>query len=183
MATETLRRRTPLGPMADELERVCAGERFSCREDAFRALTDIRCAPGAEREAAENVEAALPDIGSLTRAGDSLVLGLGPGWWMSDSPEYTPVPAGSSRVSAVDVSAQRTPLVLAGPAAREVISHGCSVDLHPDHFNKGATAQTLIAKAGVMLARTSDEEYRVWVRASFARYLATWIIDASVEYR
>lgn len=183
MATETLRRRTPLGPLAEELEHVCAGERFSCREDAFRTLADIRCSRGAEHEAAEIVGSDLPQIGSLATVEEKVILGLGPGWWMSDSPEDTPVVAGASRVAVVEVSAQRTPLVLSGPSVRDVVSHGCSLDIHPDRFIVGAAAQTLLAKAGVMVARIGDEEYRVWVRASFARYLAAWIIDASVEYR
>jgi sarcosine oxidase subunit gamma len=183
MVTEALRRRTPLGPLAEELERVCAGERFACREDAFRQLTELRCADGAEQEAAEIVGAELPSIGLTAEVGDTLVLGLGPGWWMTDSPADTPTLAGSARVSIVDVSAQRTPLVLTGPVARDVLSHGCSLDIHPDHLGVGAAAQTLLAKAGVMLARTDADTYRVWVRASFARYLAAWIIDASLEYR
>ncbi|MBA2445254.1 MAG: sarcosine oxidase subunit gamma [Nocardioidaceae bacterium] len=183
MATEALRRRTPLGPLAEELEQACAGERFSCREDAFRNLAEVRCAAGAEPEAAAILERELPRIGSLAITGDALVLGLGPGWWMSDSPAGTPTLAGSATVSIVDVSAQRTPLILTGSAARDVISHGCSLDVHPEHFGVGAAAQTLLAKAGVALARTDVDQYRVWVRASFARYLATWLIDASLEYR
>lgn len=183
MGTEALRRRAPLGQLAEELERVCAGERFACHQDAFRQLTELRCADGAEQEAAEIVGAELPSIGLTAELGGTLVLGLGPGWWMTDSPADTPTLPGSARVSIVDVSAQRTPLDLAGSAARDVISHGCSLDIHPDHFAVGATTQTLLAKAGVMLARTDVDAYRVWVRASFARYLAAWIIDASLEYR
>lgn len=183
MVNEALQRRTPLGSLAHELERICAGERFSCREDAFRSLAEVRCAPGAEQEAAAILGRELPRLGCLAITGGDLILGLGPGWWMSDSPAGTPTPSGSSAVSIIDVSAQRTPLILTGSAARDVISHGCSLDVHPEHFGVGATAQTLLAKAGVMLARTNVDEYRVWVRASFARYLATWVIDASLEYR
>ncbi len=183
MATETLRRRSPLGSLAGELERVCAGERFSCREDAFRRLTEIRSAEAAELEAGEILGGKPPGIGALAVVGDTLVLGLGPHWWMSDAPDTTPALSASIQVSIVDVSAQRTPLIMTGSAARDVISHGCSLDISPDQFAVGATAQTLLAKAGIMLARTDVDEYRVWVRASFARYLVTWIIDASIEYR
>jgi len=41
----------------------------------------------------------------------------------------------------------------------------------------------LLAKAAVIVARSGLDQYRVWVRASFARYLAMWLMDASVEYR
>lgn len=183
MAAETLQRRTPMGPLADELRRVCSGERFTCHEDAFRTLTEIRCGNGAEPAAAEAVGAELPAIGTATRVGDTFVIGLGPGWWMVDGPDGSSVPTGSRRVSSVDVSAQRTPLVLAGTSVPDVLAHGTSLDLHQSYFATGAAAQTLLAKAGVMLARTGSAEYRVWVRASFARYLALWLIDASIEYR
>ncbi|MBA2559525.1 MAG: sarcosine oxidase subunit gamma [Propionibacteriales bacterium] len=183
MAPESLLRRTPLGPLADHLQRICAGPRFSCREDAFRALSDVRCAEGADLDAVEAVGATLPAIGRLTSIGGTLVLGLGPRWWMVDASEGSPAVVEAPRVAAVDISAQRTPLVMRGDAVRQVLSHGTSLDVHPDYFPVGSCAQTLLAKTGVVLARTAEDEYRVWVRASFARYLGAWIIDASVEYR
>ena len=66
---------------------------------------------------------------------------------------------------------------------RDVLAQGCSLDLHRDFFAVGSAAQSLLAKAGVVIARTNADEYRVWVRASFARYLTEWSIDASAEYR
>ena len=41
----------------------------------------------------------------------------------------------------------------------------------------------MLAKAGVILARTGADENRVWVRGSFARYMAEWTLDVSVEDR
>ncbi len=185
MVTDSLRRRTPLGDLADELRAVCSGEAFSCWEDAFRVLTDVRRAEGVAvlGDAAGAVGVALPGIGRLTSTGDVLVLGLGPGWWMVDSPDGSTPVAGTDLMAAVDVSAARTPLVMRGAAVRDVLSHGTSLDVHPDHFGVGAAAQTMLAKAQVVLARPGADDYRVWVRASFARYLAEWLIDASVEYR
>lgn len=83
------------------------------------------------------------------------------------------------RGSVVDVSANRTTIGLAGPAAREVLEHGCSIDLHPRIFGPGRCAQTLLARAGVILLAVSAEpEYRILVRPSFAAYVATWLLDA-----
>jgi sarcosine oxidase subunit gamma len=183
MGTEQLRRRTPLGPLAEELTTSCASERFSCREDAFRTLTELRCRPADLSSVAAVVGLTLPGVGEVVRSGDTSLVGLGPQWWLLDRPDGSPPVDGSVGVMAVDVSAQRTPLVLTGTSVRDVLSHGTSLDVHRDSFGVGAAAQTLLAKAGVIVARTDPDEYRVWVRASFARYLAAWIIDASLEYR
>ena len=175
--------RSPLGAVAVQLAAVCCSGSFQCREDAFRVLTDLRCAPAALGSAEIVAGLSLPGLGSSTSDGDRFAVTLGPCWWLVDAPAGSAALSGSAEVSAVDVSAQRTPLILSGPAARAVLAHGCSLDLHPDSFEVGASAQTSLAKAGVALARTGVEEYRCWVRASYARYLAWWLIDASVEYR
>jgi sarcosine oxidase subunit gamma len=79
----------------------------------------------------------------------------------------------------VDVSANRTTMALTGPAARDVLEGGCSIDLHPRAFGTGSCAQTLLARAGVILLATSAEpEYWILVRPSFAAYVATWLLDA-----
>jgi heterotetrameric sarcosine oxidase gamma subunit len=82
----------------------------------------------------------------------------------------------------VDVSAARTCLELAGPHALDVLEHGCSLDLHPDVFAVGAVAHTNLAKAQVVLHRTEDSAYRIYVRSSYADYLCRWLMDAMTEY-
>jgi sarcosine oxidase, subunit gamma len=86
--------------------------------------------------------------------------------------------------AAVNVSAQRTTLRLRGAHARDVIAKGCSLDLHPSVFGRGAAAQTVLGQAGVVLIPLSDNgtDYRVIVRSSFARYLADWLLDAAEEF-
>jgi sarcosine oxidase subunit gamma len=84
--------------------------------------------------------------------------------------------------SVVDVSAARTTLELAGPRARDVLEHGCALDLHPRAFGPGQCAQTLLAKANVVLHQVDDAPtYRLLVRPSFARYLVAWLLDAMTE--
>ncbi|MQA76692.1 MAG: sarcosine oxidase subunit gamma, partial [Solirubrobacterales bacterium] len=47
----------------------------------------------------------------------------------------------------------------------------------------GSCTQTMLAKAQVVLQQLDDRPaYRVHVRASFAEYLARWLLDAAVEY-
>ena len=56
----------------------------------------------------------------------------------------------------VDVSAQRTTLRLRGEHARDLLAGGCSLDLHPRVFGRGAAAQTLLGQAGVVLMALDD---------------------------
>ncbi|AQZ65734.1 Sarcosine oxidase alpha subunit [[Actinomadura] parvosata subsp. kistnae] len=96
-------------------------------------------------------------------------LRLGPDWWLVSGHVET-------RPGWVDVSGQRTILELSGPAAEDVLITGCPLDLHPDVFP--GHAQTLLGKTGVILERRAPGSYRVYVRSSFTRYLAEWLLDA-----
>jgi sarcosine oxidase subunit gamma len=72
---------------------------------------------------------------------------------------------------------------LTGDAARDVLAKGCTLDLHPQSFLAGHCAQTLLAKAGVLLA--FDDNRPAWsliVRRSFAEYLALWLAHAGKEF-
>ncbi|WP_433257034.1 sarcosine oxidase subunit gamma [Streptosporangium sp. CA-135522] len=90
--------------------------------------------------------------------------------------------AGTEHVAVTDVSAQRTALLVAGPRARDLLAHGCALDLHPRLFGPGRCAQTTLARAQVLLAAHEGEEFMVFVRSSFAGYLADWLLDAAAEY-
>nr|WP_256256977.1 sarcosine oxidase subunit gamma family protein [Nonomuraea pusilla] len=74
------------------------------------------------------------------------------------------------------MSGQRTAFDLSGPSALDVLVTGCPIDLHPEVF--AGHAQTLLAKAPVILERRGAEAYRIHVRSSFAGYLAEWLLDA-----
>ncbi|PWJ54110.1 sarcosine oxidase subunit gamma [Quadrisphaera granulorum] len=87
--------------------------------------------------------------------------------------------------AALDVSGQRVVLSLSGEHARDLLAAGCAVDTHPSVFRRGAAAQTLLGQAGVILLALSDDgtDYELFVRSSFARYLADWLADAATEHR
>jgi sarcosine oxidase, subunit gamma len=118
--------------------------------------------------------------GTLTRTGDRLALWLGPDEWLLVGPpgsRFEPAGAGSI----VDVSAARTTIEISGDRARDLLAHGCALDLHPSVFPEGRCAQTMLAQAQVILVHV-DGVYRVLVRSSYARYLAEWLVDAATEY-
>ena len=52
---------------------------------------------------------------------------------------------------------------------------GCSLDLHPSVFPPGRCAQTLLARAQVILYRPERARLRLLVRPSFADYLRAWL--------
>ena len=162
------------------------------REVPFLAQVDLRADPDDRAgldEIAEAIGFELPiEPNSVTGAADHQALWLGPDEWLVVGPPGTEVDlvrilrsALGDRVGAiVDVSAARTTLELAGSRAREILESGCSLDLHPRAFGPGSCAQTLVARAQVILQPLDDEPtYRLYVRPSFAAYLAAWLSDAA----
>ncbi|MFC4069520.1 sarcosine oxidase subunit gamma [Actinoplanes subglobosus] len=121
---------------------------------------------------------------SSPRPDDVDVLPLGPDEFLVVGPpgseERLLAEFGGDEASVVDVSAQRTALDLSGPAVRELLAFGCSIDLHPRVFAIGDCVQTVLAHTPVVLQRR-ETGFRVLVRASFAAHLATWILDASPD--
>lgn len=86
--------------------------------------------------------------------------------------------------SVVDVSGQRAGFELAGPLAGDVLATGCSLDLHPRSFGPARCAQTLLARASVILWRpAAPPVWRILVPSSFAPYLYEWLLDAVEEQR
>lgn len=90
----------------------------------------------------------------------------------------------AASVSVTDVSAQRTTLLVAGPRARDLLAHGCALDLHPRAFGTGRCAQTSLGRTQVVLVARDEPRGGFWVlvRSSFAGYLTDWLLDAATEY-
>jgi len=77
--------------------------------------------------------------------------------------------------SLVDVSDRQVTIELRGPAARDILSHGCPLDLDPAEFTAGMCTRTIFAKAEVVLWRRSAEEYHLEVGRSFSGYVLGWM--------
>jgi sarcosine oxidase subunit gamma len=102
------------------------------------------------------------------------VLWLGPDEWLVLGGSETDYP---DAAATVDVSANRVAFELVGDAA-DVLAAGCSVDLHPVAFPADSCAQTLVARAQVILFRPGERSFGILVRPSFAPYLRAWLEDA-----
>ena len=161
-------RRSPFALRAADLARLSqlTGGAAAAVEAPFLTQVDVR--------ASDPAAAGLPSVPSTWAPLEGAeALWLGPDEWLlvGDS-----VPPGAASV--VDVSANRAVVDLTGPGVREFLSKGCSLDLHPDHWADGACAQTMLAKAPVVLQQRGDLT-RVFVRPSFADYLVEWFLAAA----
>ena len=193
MTAEPLTRTAPLTAWGDDLGALPDGVQITPRP--FVAMTDVRLDPAGPAAAAvaEYLGVALPTAPSTWgESGAVTAVWLGPDEWLVTSPFRTPEEletglreAVAGEGSVVDVSAQRTTLRLRGEHVRDLLSGGCSVDLHPRVFRRGAAVQTLLGQAGVVLMALDDTgtHYEVVVRSSFAGYLTAWLLDAVTEYR
>ncbi len=129
---------------------------------------------------------------TVVRTGELTALWLGPDEWLLIGPpggegeleSRTREAAGDEPVSVTDVSAQRTTLLVTGPRARDLLAHGCPLDLHPRSFGSGRCAQTTLGRTQVVLVARDEPRAGFWVlvRSSFAGYLADWLLDAATEY-
>lgn len=83
---------------------------------------------------------------------------------------------------AVDLSANRTILELAGTEARSVLEKTCRADLHPRAFPVESAILTQVGHVPVILHRASVNNYRLFPRASFADHLVRWLLDGMQEF-
>lgn len=185
---DLLARSHPLEPYLAALDALPEGLRVTA--EPFVALADLRVDPASGVRVRG---AALPTTpNTWVPAGDGRLVWLGPDEWLLTSPGTAPEALEAELADvlrpvggvAVDVSAQRIGLRLTGARAREVLAKGCAVDLHPRAFGRGSSAQTTLGRAGVVLLALGDDgqDLAVLVRSSFAGYLATWLLDACLEY-
>lgn len=187
---------TRAAPLARWADRFAAGsDEARLREVPFLAHVNLRADPSgpAAGRLVRTLGAHLPiEPNTVASTDEYELLWLGPDEWLVVGSERA---AGDTiarlagafeaeAASIVDVSAQRTVIEVAGARSRDLLAKGCSLDLHPRAFGPGQCAQTLLARAGVIiLPRVAAEPtYWVLVRATFAEYLAEWLLDARAEY-
>jgi methylglutamate dehydrogenase subunit D len=87
------------------------------------------------------------------------------------------LPASAGTVTML--SAGRVRIRIMGPAARDVLAKGISLDLHPAAFPVGRSAQTGLHHTGVFLERVGDDCYEIYVPRTYAASIWEWLIDAA----
>jgi sarcosine oxidase subunit gamma len=184
VTAETVRRTDPLERFAADLAGL--PETVRVASEPFVAMVDVRVDPAAA------ADLGLPTTPSTwVEAHGGRAIWLGPDEWLVTSATRTPRDletglreAVAGRGAVVDVSGQRITLRLSGEHVRDVLSGGCSVDLHPRAFRRGSAVQTLLGQAGVVLIALDDTatSYDVLARTSFAPYVVSWLLDAAGEH-
>ncbi|MEZ5653340.1 MAG: sarcosine oxidase subunit gamma family protein [Burkholderiaceae bacterium] len=72
-----------------------------------------------------------------------------------------------------DVGSGYVVLRLAGEAVRDILAHGCPLDLHPRAFTPGTSAGSHFFKASIWLWRPDDAPaFELLIRRSFANYVS-----------
>jgi sarcosine oxidase subunit gamma len=173
---------------------VVTGGNLFIRELPFVSQVNLRADPndaGLMQRLASALGFALPVVpNSVGSDGDRRALWLGPDEWLvvgaDGQREALEQKLGTGLNggfgSIVDVSAKRTLLEIRGPKARDLLAHGVPIDLDTRSFGPGRCAQTLLAKAQVIIEPRDDHAaFVLYVRSSFACYVADWLLDAAMD--
>ena len=188
-------RRSPLAEYRDRFVALSAATRgdILVREVPYLAQINLRADPNdgdLMQRLASTLGFALAVMPNTTTShNDWRALWLGPDEWLLVGPDgqqeglKQALRNGLNGTfgSIVDVSANRTVLEIGGPKARELLARAIPIDLDVRSFGPGRCAQTLLAKAQVIIERRDESAFQVFVRASFAGYIAEWLLDAESE--
>ncbi|MBV8342448.1 MAG: sarcosine oxidase subunit gamma [Gammaproteobacteria bacterium] len=120
-------------------------------------------------------------------AGERSALWLGPDEWLLLAPEHE---AGAVETelahalmglphSLVDVSHRQVALAAEGSQAALLLSAGCPLDLAESAFPVGMCTRTMLAKAEIVLWRTSSQAFRLEIWRSFAAYVSQFLAEAA----
>jgi len=189
-------RRSALADYANRFAALAAasGGELSIRELPFVSQVNLRADPkdvGLMQRLAASLGFALPAVPNMVSSLEvRRALWLAPDEWLLVGPdgqqeaikEALRDVLNGAFGSIVDVSANRTVVEVRGTKAGALLAHGVSIDLDQRTFGADRCAQTLLAKAQVIIERPGDEDaFRVYVRSSFASYAADWLLDAAAE--
>jgi sarcosine oxidase subunit gamma len=147
------------------------------------------CTPGGRPVVLAGQE--MPSRVGAVMSGLMHVLCVGPGEWLIIAPEEQ----GTSlrqRIAPdlvnfglvlVDLSVGVAALAVQGPVARELLSKGCGLDLHPRSFPAGRCARTRFAQVRVIIeCLDGSPRFELYVARSYFQYLHSWLLDAAAEF-
>jgi len=187
-------RRSALAGYAERFAAVSAasGGELSIRERPFVSQLNLRTGTDAAviQRFAAVLGFPLPTVpNSVASLEDRRALWLGPDEWLIVGPDGQQAAIeqelrnglNGAFGSVTDVSANRTLLEIRGAKARVRLAHGIAIDLDPRSFGPVRCAQTLLAKAQVIIECRDESGLILYVRASFATYAADWLLDGLAE--
>ena len=119
--------------------------------------------------------------------GGLAALWLGPDEQLIIGPEMSDIGAALQTAlrnlphSLVDVSHRQIAFEVGGPQASLLLNAGCPLDLDPSAFPVGMCTRTVLAKAEIVLWRTSQDVFHVEVWRSFADYVSRFLAEVARE--
>jgi len=122
---------------------------------------------------------ATPNV--VANAGSGFILWLGPDEWLVLGHEAAPLRAALNGIhsAVVDVTSSRKALSISGERAEELLAKAATLDFSLAAFPVGTCAQTNLARTQGIIWRRAPQEFVIYVRSSFARYLSGWLDDAA----
>lgn len=169
-----------------------AGVTIAPRDDLAMAIVMVRKNQAAAL--ADRVRAAygidLPAGPKRIVAGDVAFIGMGPGQFLAVEQGGDALTFATRVATAVgpaasisDQSDSRAVLRLSGPRARDVLSKGLAIDLHPSVFGPGDAALSSIALIGAHLWQLDDAPtFEIAVFRSMAGSFAEFIWASAAQY-
>jgi sarcosine oxidase, subunit gamma len=130
------------------------------------------------------------EVGTML-CGSTRILCLGPDEWLVLATESDAAAVraqleaqlASTSHALVDLSDGLAALEVQGGAARELLSKGCGLDLHPRSFPEGRCARTRFAQIPVVIECLDDSpRFELTVQRSYLQYLHGWLADAAIEF-
>lgn len=124
-----------------------------------------------------------PAAGHATTGATTTAIWVQPGAYMLTASE----PGLADRAAAAfaglaaveDQGHGRTTMTVSGPAARDMLSRGCRIDLHPRVFGPGRAASTTIAQIGCLIHQTNDApSFDLTVFSTLAEPFFHWLLEA-----
>lgn len=130
-----------------------------------------------------------PGPGQTATAADITAIWIQPGQWLLTAPRSAEgalaarVTAAFAGLAAVaDQSHGRTTIRLSGTAAREALSRGCRLDLHPRAFGPGRAASTPVAQIGCLVHQTDPTGFELTVFSTLAEPFLHWLLEAAAPH-
>lgn len=80
------------------------------------------------------------------------------------------------------LSYSRTRIYIEGLEAAKVLSMGIALDFHRSTFRVGHFAMTALHHTAVLVHRTAEERYELYVLRSFALWTWEWLTDAALQF-
>jgi sarcosine oxidase subunit gamma len=184
------------GAAEDEgVQYICSATGTRAHELGNLALVQIS-QPGEHarrnREAAEQVLGGVFPMAPNTTSDvpNGHVLWLGPGRWLASISDVRGTDLESSLMAAcdrvagsvVDISHGRAVVRLEGKSAREILSKGCPLDVHPRSFVANSCAQSTLERVPILLHLVSENPiFDLYFPRSYAAWLWQWLVERGFD--